>query len=48
MFLVKFCCANRDEDDAESGSVLNQIDLNSAKAVQKKLRLAKNVLVEFL
>ena len=50
MFLVRFCCAN--SRDGQSGlddsQLQHAIDPNSSQNVEKRLRLAKNVLVEFM
>ena len=49
MHLFRFCCANSRNDGELNDSQFNHaMDPNSSLNVEKRLKLAKNVLVEFM
>ena len=49
MFLVKFCCANsRDGQSLDDSHIQHSIDPNSNEKIEKRLRRAKNVLIEYM
>ena len=49
MQFLRFCCANsRDGQSLDDSSIQHAIDPNSNEKIEKKLRLCKNVLIEFM
>ena len=49
MFLVRFCCANSRDEGAglDDSQIYNALDPNTNASIQKRLKMAKNVLLEF-